>query len=143
MNASRVVEVVQPAGWPRPKGYANGMRVPAGWDLLLVAGQIGWDAKEQLVGAGFAEQFEQALANCVEVVRAAGGGPEHIVRLTCYATDREAYLAALPGVGEAWRRVMGRHFPCMALVQVAALVEAGALIEIEATAALPPSPGDA
>jgi enamine deaminase RidA (YjgF/YER057c/UK114 family) len=136
-----LLERLQPAGWPRPKGYANGLRVPAGCDLVFVAGQIGWDAREQLVAAEFAPQFEQALRNCVAVVAAAGGGPADIVRLTVYCVDVEEYRAALEAVGQAWRAVMGRHFPCMALVQVAGLLEPGARVEIEATAALVPARG--
>lgn len=129
---------VQPEGWPRPKGYTNAWRVPAGHDLLVLAGQIGWDADERLVGPGFVEQFEQALANCVTLVRAAGGEREHIVRLTMFCADRAAYLDALDEVGASYRRVMGRHFPAMTMVEVAALIEPGAIIEIEAVAAVPP-----
>ena len=130
--------VVQPEGWPRPRGYANGLLVPAGHDLLFLAGQIGWDATERLVDGGFVAQFEQALRNVAELVEAAGGSVEHIVRLTMYCVDKRQYLADLEGVGRAYRAVLGRHFPVMAMVEVAALVEDGALIEIEATAALPP-----
>lgn len=130
--------VVQPEGWPRPRGYANGWLVPAGHDLLVLAGQIGWDESERLVSERFVDQFGQALANVATLVAAAGGGVEHIVRLTMYCTDKQQYLADLDGVGRAYQSVMGRHYPAMAMVQVADLVETGALIEIEATAALPP-----
>lgn len=132
---------LQPPGWPRPRGYANGVAVPAGHEFVFVAGMVGWDAGERVVPGGFVAQFEQALRNVVAVVACAGGGPEHVVRMTIYVTDRSAYLGALPAVGEAWRRVMGRNFPAMALLQVAGLVEDGALVEIEATAALPPGAG--
>jgi enamine deaminase RidA (YjgF/YER057c/UK114 family) len=129
---------VQPEGWPRPSGYANACRVPAGWELLLVAGQVGWDEQQRIVGDDFVAQFEQALRNCVTVVAAAGGGPEHIGRMTVFCTSRQAYLSRLSELAAAWKRVMGRHYPAMSLVQVAALVEEGAQVEIEATAALPP-----
>ncbi len=127
---------VQPEGWKQPRGYANGMR--ARGELLAIAGQIAWDAQAKLVGAGdFAAQFEQALANVVAVVRAAGGDPDDLISLTVYVVDRVEYVAALPRVGEAYRRVMGKHFPAMALVQVAALLEQGAKVEIQGLAVLP------
>ena len=129
--------VVLPAGWKRPSGYSNGMHVPAGRDLLFVAGQIGWDENERLVGADLARQFEQALRNCVTVVEAAGGSAHDIVRLTMYCTDRAAYLRERAALGSAYRRVMGAHYPSMSLLLIAALVEEGALIEVEATAAIP------
>lgn len=132
------LERLQPAGWPRPRGYSNGFRVPAGHDLVLTGGMIGWDETERLVSPEFVPQFAQALRNVLAVVEEAGGGPEHMVRLTCYVTDRQAYLDSLPSLGAAWREVMGRNYPAMALVQVAGLVESEALIEIEGTAALPP-----
>lgn len=133
------LERLQPPDWSRPRGYSNGFRVPAGHDLVFTGGMIGWDAEERLVGAGFVAQFEQALRNVLAVVAEAGGGPEHVVRLTCYVTSRDAYLESLSDLGAAWRRVMGRNYPAMALVQVAGLVESGALVEIEGTAAVPPS----
>jgi enamine deaminase RidA (YjgF/YER057c/UK114 family) len=133
------LESVLPTGWSRPKGYAQAVRVPSGRSLLFLAGQIGWDAKETLVGAGFTAQFEQALRNCVTIVEAAGGTAADIVRLTMYCSDRAAYMHQQRELGEAYQRVMGRHFPAMSLVEVAALLEEGALIEIEATAALPPN----
>jgi enamine deaminase RidA (YjgF/YER057c/UK114 family) len=115
------------------------MRVPPGRDLVFVAGQVGWDVSERIVSEAFPAQFEQALANCVTIVEAAGGAVRDIVRLTMYCTDRNTYLSDTRQVGEAYRRVMGDHYPAMSLVEVAALVEAGALIEIEATAAVPPA----
>ena len=129
-----VFERLQPEGWPRPKGYSNGYRIPAGHDLVVTAGMVGWDAREQIVPGGLVPQFEQALRNVLAVVRLAGGGPEHVVRLTAYVADRDEYLASLAGLGEAWKRVMGRSYPAMALVQVAGFVEDGALVEIEGTA---------
>jgi enamine deaminase RidA (YjgF/YER057c/UK114 family) len=132
------LEPVDPAAWKAPKGYSNGMLAPAGARVLFVAGQIAWDAEQQLVGAGdFESQFRQALENVVAVVRTAGGAPEHLGQLTIYVTDKRQYLEALRGVGAAWREVVGRHFPAMALVEVADLLEEGALVEIQATAAIP------
>jgi enamine deaminase RidA (YjgF/YER057c/UK114 family) len=137
------IDVVQPDGWDPPRGYSNGVLVEGAGRFLFVAGQIAWDAQQRLVGAGdFVTQFGQALANVVEVVRAAGGEPAHLVRLTVYVTEKRAYLEQLPALGAAYRAVLGRHYPAMALVQVAGLVEDGALVEIEATAALPPVPRD-
>jgi len=129
---------VLPEGWPRPHGYSQGLRVPAGHDLVVVAGQVGWDQNERFVGHTFVEQFEQALSNCVRIVEAGGGRAEHIVRLTMYCRDRHEYLDALKDVGQAYRRVMGRHYPVMAMVEVRALIEDAAMVEIEATAAIPP-----
>lgn len=134
------IESVQPDGWAAPKGYANAVAVEGAAKLLFVAGQIAFDPSGRLVGAGdFVTQFRQALSNVVEVVRAAGGAPEHVVRMTVYVTDKRAYLANIKQVGAAWRECIGRHYPAMALVQVADLLEEGAMVEIEATAALPPS----
>jgi len=141
-GALRVIAAVDPAEWPRPKGYSNGMRVPAGFDLLFVAGQIGWNAEAEFETDVFGAQFEQALANCVTVVEAAGGAAHHIVRLTIFCADKDAYLADLTAIGAAYRRVMGRHYPAMSLVEVARLLEPRALVEIEATAALPPTEGE-
>ena len=134
---SGALQVVLPAGWRRPSGYSNGLRVPAGRDLLFVAGQVAWDETGRLVEGGFGRQFERALRNCVTIVEAAGGTAADIVRLTIYCSDRREYLAQLGAVGEAYRRVMGSHYPAMSLVEVAALLEEGARVEIEATAALP------
>lgn len=130
-------ERVEPEGWKAPRGYANGVVVEAGSRLVFVAGQIAWDAEQRLVGRGdFAAQFAQALRNVVAVVEAAGGRAEDLVRMTVYVTDKREYLAATRAVGEAWRESVGRVFPAMALVQVADLLEDGALVEIEAVAAL-------
>ena len=130
-------EIVNPAALGAPRGYNNGMLAPAGGRLLFVAGQIGWDEGQQIVSSSFVAQFEQALGNVVAVVREAGGGPEHIGRLTMYVVDKDVYVAALAEVGSAYQRQMGRHFPAMALVEVANLLEVGAQVEIEATAVLP------
>jgi enamine deaminase RidA (YjgF/YER057c/UK114 family) len=126
---------VQPAGWAVPRGYANG--VAARGTQVYVAGQIGWDAQCKLVGAGFLEQVEQALANVVAVVEAAGGTAAHVVRMTWYVTDMDVYRKSLRELGAIYRRVVGEHFPAMALVQVVSLVESGAVVEIEATAVIP------
>lgn len=126
--------VLQPPGWPAPKGYANG--VAGCGRTVLVGGQVGWDAAGRFP-AGFVAQVEQALRNILAVLAEAGGGPEHIGRLTWYVTDIREYRESLRALGPAYRAVMGRHFPAMTLVQVAALVEPEARVEIEATAILP------
>jgi enamine deaminase RidA (YjgF/YER057c/UK114 family) len=125
-----------PPGWKKPKGYANG--VAANGTLIFVAGQIGWTAEEQFETDDFAGQVTQALRNVVAVLKEAGAGPEHVTRLTWYVTDKHEYLAALPAIGNAYRDIMGRHFPAMTLVEVRALVEDRAKVEIEATAVIPP-----
>lgn len=127
---------INPAGLAEPRGYSNGMLLPPG-RTLFVAGQIGWNARGQLVSDDFGPQFEQALNNVLSVVREAGGTPEHVGRLTIYVTDKAKYNAALKQVGEAYRSHMGKHYPAMTLVQVADLLEPGALVELEATAVLP------
>ncbi len=132
------LEPIQPPGWAAPKGYSNGVLAPAGSRLLAVAGQIAWDAEQRLVGRGdFPLQFRTALANVVAVVRAAGGGPEHLLQLTIFVTDKGAYLACTHELGAAWKELVGRHYPAMALVEVADLLEEGAQVEIQALAALP------
>jgi enamine deaminase RidA (YjgF/YER057c/UK114 family) len=128
---------VNPPGLARPRGYSHGVLAPAGGRLLFVAGQIAWDGEGRLATEDFHGQFGRALANVVAVVREAGGGPEHVARLTIYVADRREYLADLAEVGRVYRSVMGRHFPAMALVEVQALLEPGAKVEIEATAVLP------
>ncbi len=128
---------INPAELGAPRGYSNGMLAPPGAQLLFIAGQVGWNEEQRLVGDGFVEQFAGALANVVSVVREAGGSPQHLARLTIYVVDRLEYLAALDEVGAAYRGIMGRHYPAMALVEVKALLEPGAKVEIEGTAALP------
>lgn len=131
------IDAIQPEGWKPAKGYANAMRVEGAGKLLFVAGQIAWDANQTLVGRGdMAAQFAQCLENVATCVRAAGGEPQHVVRMTVYVTDKRAYLAAARAIGAKWREIFGKHYPAMALVQVADLLEDGALVEIEATAAL-------
>ncbi|MGE0328106.1 MAG: RidA family protein [Polyangiaceae bacterium] len=131
------LEAINPESWGEPKGYANGVLAPAGGRLLFVAGQIGWDENQKIVSDDFALQFAQALSNVVTVVRAAGGQPEHIARLTIYVTDKQLYLADLKGIGASYRELMGRHYPAMALLEVKGLLEPGAMVEIEATAVVP------
>lgn len=126
---------ILPPGWPRPRGYANGMA--ARGELLAIAGQIGWDTEEKLVEGGFAAQFARALKNVMAVVQAAGGAAEHIISLTIYVTDKQEYLAALSEVGAAYKEHCGRHYPAMALVEVADLLEEGAKVEIQGLAVLP------
>jgi enamine deaminase RidA (YjgF/YER057c/UK114 family) len=128
----RFVDVPQ---WPRPKGYANGV-VTTGKRTLYVAGQVGWNEEHVFAHRDLAGQFAQALDNVLAVVRAAGGKPESVVKMTIYVTDLAAYRDAQRAVGAAWRDRFGRHFPVMALVGVAGLVEESALVEIETTAAL-------
>ena len=124
-------------GWKSPKGYSNGIVAPSGARLLAIAGQVAWDAEERLVGPGdFAAQFRQALSNVVEILRVAGGRPEQLLQMTIYVTDTELYRSATKPVGVAWKELVGRHWPAMALVQVAALLEEGALVEIQALAAI-------
>ena len=129
------MRALQPPGWPRPRGYANG--IEASGRLVFTAGQIGWDETGSLAAPDLAGQVRQTLANVVAVLAEAGAGPEHVVRLTWYVTSREEYLGSLQEIGAAYREVMGRHFPAMAVVVVAGLVEAEAKVEIEATAVVP------
>lgn len=130
-----MTRVVQPPGWPRPRGYSNGMA--ARGELLAIAGQIGWDEEERLVSPEFLPQWAQALRNVAAVLQAAGGGPEHLVSLTIYVVDKHQYIAAGAELGRTFREVMGKHFPTMALVQVADLLEPGARVEIQGLAVLP------
>ncbi|MCG8461167.1 MAG: RidA family protein [Holophagales bacterium] len=139
---------VELEGWKPPRGYANGTLAPAGGRLLFVAGQIAWDAEQRLVPGGFAEQFGRALANVVEVVRAAAtaagvepdDAPGYVASLTIFVTSKAAYLQASKTIGKQYRRIMGRHYPAMALVEVKALLETGAMVEIQGQAVLPPAP---
>lgn len=128
-------QVIQPPGWPRPKGYSNG--VLARGATLFIAGQCGWDANQKFVAPRLAPQVRQALINIVSVLTAAGGRVEHLTRLTWYVTSRDAYYAELAEIGAAYREIIGKHFPVMAVMQVIALMEAEALVEIEATAVVP------
>jgi enamine deaminase RidA (YjgF/YER057c/UK114 family) len=129
------MKILQPAGWPSPRGYANG--VSARGRQIYVAGQIGWDAQGRFPGADFAAQVRKALENVVAVLAEDGAGPEHITRMTWYVTSRTEYLAAAKAVGAAYREVIGRHYPAMTAVEVSALMEAEAKVEIEVTAVVP------
>ena len=131
-----VSTIVNPDTLAPPRGYSNGLMFDAG-RLLFVAGQIGWDRDMNFVSTEMTGQFAQALDNVLDVVREAGGGPEHIGRLTIYVTDKAAYATSAKAIGAAYRERMGKHYPAMALVQVLALLEDRALVEIEATAVLP------
>ncbi|MDG1499442.1 MAG: RidA family protein [Planctomycetota bacterium] len=132
------VSFIHPPEWKAASGYSNGVLVTDGGPQLFLAGQIAWNANQEIVGKDhFPTQFRQALQNVVDILQTAGGLPEHIVRMTIFVSDKDAYEADLPGVGAAYRDVVGRHFPAMSLVQVAALLEPGAMVEVEATAVLP------
>jgi enamine deaminase RidA (YjgF/YER057c/UK114 family) len=132
---SKTFEILQPPSWAAPRGYSNG--IAASGRQIFVAGQVGWDAQGRFASTSLAAQVRQALANVCAVLAQAGAGPEHIVRLTWFVTSRSEYQAELKEIGAAYRAVMGRHFPAMSVVQVVALVEAQAKVEIEATAVLP------
>jgi enamine deaminase RidA (YjgF/YER057c/UK114 family) len=125
------LRILQPAGWPRPKGYSNG--VAARGEMIFVAGLIGWDAEGRFAD-GFVAQFRQTLLNTVAVLKEADAGPEHIVRMTWYVVDRDLYLSSLKELGMVYREIIGPVYPAMAVVQVVSLMETDALIEIETTA---------
>jgi enamine deaminase RidA (YjgF/YER057c/UK114 family) len=134
-NVAEPHAILQPHGWKQPKGFANG--VAAQGRMVFLAGQIGWNAEQQFDSEDFVAQARQALANIVALVGEAGGKPEHITRLTWFVLDKKEYLSRLSELGRAYRAVMGQQFPAMTLVQVAALVEDKAKVEIEATAVVP------
>ena len=134
------LEVLLPLGWSPPVGYANGIAVPTG-RIVFVAGQVGWDEKQQFHSDKLIPQFEQALKNVLAVLAQAGGGPNHICRMTAYCIDKPAYLSARPELGRIWRKLMGRHFPAMSMIFVADLLDHPAKIELEATAVIPNSAG--
>ena len=127
--------LLQPPGWPRPRGYTNG--VSARGRTVFIAGQIGWDKDGRLVGNDLVSQARQALSNITTILAEDGGRPEHLVRLTWFVIDRNEYLASAGLLGEAYRDVVGGHYPAMSVVEVSALMEAGAVVEIEATAVVP------
>ena len=129
------MKALLPPGWPRPKGYSNG--IAARGRLIFTAGVVGWDEQQKFVSDTLAGQFAQVLRNIVAILAEDGAGPEHIVRMTCYVTDIEAYRASLGDIGAAWKEIIGKHYPAMALVAVTSLVEPQALVEIEATAVVP------
>ena len=129
------MRILQPPGWAAPKGYANG--VAARGTLVFIGGQVGWDAQQRFASDDFVAQAAQALENVVAVLREAGAAPEHVVRMTWYVVDKREYLASLPALGQRYRAIMGRHFPAMTAVEVRALIEDRARVEIEATAVIP------
>lgn len=131
------MRVLQPPGWPRPRGYANGIAAPAGGTLVFVAGQIGWAPDGSFPASDLPGQVRVALGNVLAVLAEAGGRPEHVVRMTWYVVDRADYLARAGEIGAVYRDLMGRVYPVMSAVEVSALMEAEAKVEIEATAVVP------
>ena len=129
------MQFIQPEGWPKPRGYSNG--IIAEGKTLFIGGQIGWDENEQFQSDDFAEQVRKTLENTVAILAAGGAKPEHITRMTWYITNKQEYLGALKAVGQAYRDTIGRHFPVMAMLQVVALMEDRAKVEIETTAVIP------
>lgn len=129
------MKMLQPPDWAPAKGYSNG--IAARGTLVFVAGQVGWDPKQQIEPGGFVAQASRALSNIVAVLKEAGARPEHIVRMTWYVVDKDEYNGCLRDLGQKYREIIGRHFPAMTAVQVAGLVEEGARVEIEATAVVP------
>ena len=129
------MKILQPAGWPRPKGYSNG--ISARGRMIFTAGIVGWDSQESFPDYTLHGQFAQALRNTLAILAEDGAGPEHVVRMTCYVLDRDEYLRSLDEIGAAWKLIMGAHYPAMALVEVKGLVEAAARVEIETTAVVP------
>jgi enamine deaminase RidA (YjgF/YER057c/UK114 family) len=129
------MKALLPPGWPRPKGYSNAISVRG--RTIYTAGLVGWDAAEKFAGLRIAEQLRQILVNLIALLAEDGAGPEHVVRMTWYVVSRDEYVGALADIGAIWREHMGRNFPCMAVVEVAGLVEPEARIEIEAIAVVP------
>jgi enamine deaminase RidA (YjgF/YER057c/UK114 family) len=134
------MQILQPPDWVEPKGYANGIRAQG--ELVFVAGQVGWDETGTFRAQDFVGQVRQCLENTLAVLSEAGAGPDHIVRMTWYITDRDDYLSNLEGMGLAYRELMGRHFPTMTMVEVAALIEPEAMVEVETTAVVPVEPSE-
>ena len=135
--SDNAAQVLHPSGWSPPIGYANGISVPAG-RVVFVAGQVGWDAQQKFHSEELVPQFEQALKNILAVVAEAGGGPQHICRITAFCIDKPAYLAGRREIGRFWRSLMGKHFVAMSMIFVADLLDHPAKIELEATAVIPP-----
>ena len=135
---SATMQILQPPGWAKPKGFSNG--IAASGRLVFIAGQVGVNAQGKFEEKTFQGQFRQTLTNIVTVLAEAGGRPEHLVRLTWYVIDKREYLGAIKEVGAAYREIIGRHYPAMAVVQVVGLVEPEARLEIEATAVVPEAP---
>ncbi|CAB3895833.1 2-iminobutanoate/2-iminopropanoate deaminase [Achromobacter animicus] len=133
------MKILQPPDWMAPRGYSNGVltEMQVGSKVVFVGGQVGWNGQQQFESDDFADQVRQALLNIVQILAEGGAKPEHIVRMTWYVTDRKEYVAAYPGIGKHYRELIGRHFPAMTAVEVAALVEDRAKVEIEVTAVVP------
>ena len=129
------MRILLPPGWPRPRGYSNG--ISARGRLIFTAGIVGWDEQQRFVASDLVGQFRQVLKNMLAVLAEDGAGPEHVVRMTWYVVDREEYVGRIKEIGAAYREVMGSHYPCMAAVQVAALMEPEARVEIETIAVVP------
>jgi enamine deaminase RidA (YjgF/YER057c/UK114 family) len=129
------MQTLHPPGWPRPRGYANG--ISADGRLVFVAGQIGWNEKENMVGPDLTSQFRRALENTLAVLAAGGAGPGHVARMTWYITSRTEYLANMKEIGTIYRNLMGNHYPAMTMVEVKSLIEARAKVEVETTAVVP------
>ena len=129
------MKILQPPGWPQPKGYSNGIATKG--TMVFVAGMVGWNENEEFETDDFGGQARQAFTNIVAVLAEAGAGPEHIVRITWYVGDKAEYLGALKDVGTAYRDIIGRHYPAMAVIEVKGFVEEGAKMEMEATAVIP------
>jgi enamine deaminase RidA (YjgF/YER057c/UK114 family) len=129
------MKTLLPPGWPRPKGYSNGIGAPG--RLIVTAGVVGWDEHENFPSHGLVDQFAQTLRNTLAILAEDGAGPEHIVRMTCYITDRTDYLSQRDELAPVWKSIMGANYPAMALVEVKALVEHAAVVEIETTAVVP------
>jgi enamine deaminase RidA (YjgF/YER057c/UK114 family) len=130
------MQVLLPQGWAPPIGYANGIAVAQG-RIVFIAGQVGWDAGQKFHSTEIAPQFDQALQNVLAVLAEAGGRPEHICRITAFCCDKPAYLTARPLLGAIWKRLMGRHYPCMSMIFVSDLLDSPGKIELEATAVVP------
>ena len=131
-----MIRILQPPGWARPRGYSNGIAARGG-TTVYIAGQVAFNAQGVLEEGTFAGQFRQTLSNTLAVLAEAGGRPEHIVRMTWYVTDKKEYFGAINQVGAAYRELVGKHYPAMAVLQVAGLIEDGAKLEIETTAVIP------
>lgn len=130
------MRIVQPEGWPRPRGYSNGTLAEG--RLLFISGQVAWDEQERFVSDDIVEQVRQALKNTLAMLAAGGAKPEHVARMTWYLTDKREYLARAKEIGAVYRECMGRHYPAMSMVEVSALMEDRAKVEIESTAVIPP-----
>ena len=131
------LHILQPPTWARPRGYSNGVSASASGRLVFISGQIGWDEQDRFPSSDFVNQVRQTLQNVLTVLAEAGGRPEHLVRLTWYIVDKHEYLSRSKEIGAVYRELMGNHYPSMSAVQVAALIEDMARVEIEATAVLP------